>query len=299
MKQRLLDRFIESHPDFRSELEQLSDKNREKFIRNFKVESQEENFLSTLSEFRFAQFLERELVDYEYEPTIGQKKPDFVFKLTNNELVYFDVKRFNVSDFDKRNDKILYELAELLKTIKKPYYLHIEQIKKELSFDLQSTFLGVEKWILQNDLREGNSYNYKDMFRIEISKTNGIKNHVLYSYRGKNPTIHANKPVSDILSKIRTYQKVIIDYGFPFFVGIDLTIDTLKDPLDYWIQFCGASCIDIDTEIESFQLGEFYTNPELDGLTGLMIRFNNQFYWLKNPRSTKQLEFQNIKTKYK
>ena len=74
MGQTLLEKFIDTHSDFNSELERLSGKNKKKFIRNFKKESQEENFLSTLSEFRFAQFLEKESLNYEYEPTIGKKK---------------------------------------------------------------------------------------------------------------------------------------------------------------------------------------------------------------------------------
>jgi hypothetical protein len=121
---------------------------------------------------------------------------------------------------------------------------------------------------------------------------------VLYSYSGENPKIHVSKPASDILSKIRTYQEVIIDSGFPFFVGIDLTFDTLKDPEDYWVQFLGGSCMNIDTAVESFQLGEFYVNSEFDGLTGLLIRYNNQFYWLNNPRNTNQIKFRNAKTEY-
>ena len=226
----------------------------------------------------------------------GKKKPDFAFELTAKDLVYFDVKRFNISDFDKQNDRKLYDLAQRLKTIEKPYYVNLKQMENELNFDLDSAFGVIEKWILQNNLKVGNTLNYENLFNIKITKTKGIKNHVLYSYNGKNPKIHLDKPTSDILSKVRAYQKVIIDSGFPFFVGIDLTFDTLKDPLDYLIQFLGGSCMNIDTKIESFQLGEFYTISEFDGLTGLLIRYNNQFYWLNNPKNDKQIKFRTAKT---
>ncbi|MBU2996273.1 hypothetical protein KO500_07495 [Cellulophaga baltica] len=294
MEQTLLEKYIGLHPDFNSELESLSGKNKEKFIRFFKNEKQEANFLSLLSEFRFAQFLERESFIYEYEPTIGLKTPDFAFELTTKDLVYFDVKRFNISDLDKANDRKLYDLVERLKTIEKPYHVHLEQIEKELDFDLEITFEVIRKWLLQNTLNEGDSFNYENLFSMEIGIANEIKNHVLFSYSCKNPKIHISKLASDVLSKVRTYQRDIIDNGFPFFVGIDLTIDTLKDPVDYWIQFLGGSSMNTDTGIESF-----YTNSEFDGLTGLLIKYYNQFYWLNNPKNNRQIKFQNAKIKYK
>lgn len=56
--------------------------------------------------------------------------------------------------------------------------------------------------------------------------------------------------------------------------------------------------MNIDTKVESFQLGEFYDNSEFDGLTGLLIRYNNQFYWLNNPRNSNQIEFRTAKSTY-
>lgn len=125
MKQSLLEEYLEIHSDFISEMEQLTEINKEKFIRGFKNEKDKSNFLSRISELRFAEFLERESFDYEYEPIIEGKTPDFKIHLATNRSAYFDVKRFNISDFDKLNDKKLYDLAERLKTIQKPYYVHI------------------------------------------------------------------------------------------------------------------------------------------------------------------------------
>ncbi len=295
MKQSLLEEYIESHCDFNSELEQLSKTNKEKFIREFKKEKNRTNFLSRISELKFAEFLEREAIHYEYEPTIQKKTPDFKLSLKSNGFAYFDVKRFNISDLDKQNDKKLYDLAKRLKTIEKPYYVHLDQIEKELEFDLDLAFNVIKKWILQNPLKEGDEFNYKNQFNIEITKIKGIKNHVLYSYSSNNPKIHPAKIVSDVLSKIKSYQKVIIDKGLPFFVGIDLTIGTLKDPDDYWIQFLGNSSINE----ELFQFGEFHTDSRFDGLSGLLIRFSNQFYWINNPKNNNQVKFQNVRTKYK
>ena len=81
MKQSLLEKYIEFHPDFISELKQLSKTNKEKFIREFKKEEDKTNFLSRISELRFAEFLERESINYEYEPTIEGKTPDFKLNL--------------------------------------------------------------------------------------------------------------------------------------------------------------------------------------------------------------------------
>lgn len=298
MKQSLLDRYIELHPNFKMDLETLSSENRIKFERKLKKESQKDNFLSTISEFRFCQFLEKESFEYEFEPKFGSKRPDFLFKTHKDETVYFDVKRFNVSDFDKRNQRMLYELCTRLKTIKKPYYLHVDQLAIELNFDINKAFIEIEKWILNNDLNEGDYYTYQDELKIEIEKTDGIKDHVLYMYSSENPKIHVNKPMTDIISKISSYQDSIIKNGFPFFVAIDLTYDTLKDPSDYWLQFLGGSCMDITSWSESFRLGAFYNNSLLNSLVGLLIRYNNQFYWLNNPRNQVELRFEHVKNNY-
>jgi len=90
-----------------------------------------------------------------------------------------------------------------------------------------------------------------------------------------------------------------MDKGIPFFIAIHLTVDTLKSPWDYWIFFLGGTYESIDTGEVSFQLGEFYQNQELDNLIGLLIYYNEQFYWLKNPRCKTRLEFKNVKLECK
>lgn len=299
MNNDLLDRFIDSNPRFNDDLNQLSDQSKEKFLRKFKKEKQEKNFLSTISEFRFCQFIESEGFEYAYEPKIGEKTPDFLFKIKNEKTIYFDVKRFNTSDFDSTNRRKLYEFCEKLKSIQKPYYIQVEHISDKIESNIDEAFFKAEKWILDETRRKNDFYILNPDLKIEIIKTDGIKDNVLYLFSGNNPKIHISKPKSDIIAKLQTYQNEIINKGIPFFVAIDLTFDTLKDPFDYWLQFLGGSSMDISTGAESFRLGEFYKNEELNSLAGLLIRYNNEFYWVNNPRNKTNIDFKNVKFEYK
>jgi len=299
MNKYLLNSFINSNPGFDCELNKLSIHSKKKFKKKLKEEKDEINFLSTISEFRFCQFIETERFEYTYEPKIEKKTPDFLIKTENNETIYFDVKRFNTSDFESTNRRKLYQFCEKLKSIKKPYYLKIEHISDKIEFNIDEAFSKAKKWIIDKSRKKNDSYIINTDLKIEIVKTDGIKDHVLYLFSGNNPKIHTSKPKSNIIDKIRTYQNEIINKGTPFFVAIDLTFNTLKDPSDYWLQFLGGSLIDISTGTESFRLGEFYDDNELNGLAGLLIRYNNEFYWLNNPRNKTDIDFKNVYTEYK
>lgn len=291
MKKTLLEKHLERHPDFISKIEQFSEANKAKFLRGFKKEKDQTNFFSRVSELKFAEFLVRESINFEYEPTIEDKTPDFKIHLPNNRPVFFDVKRFNISDSDKLNHNKLYDLAKGLKTIQKSYTVLITQTKRELNFDLDLTINSIEKWILHNTLKKGDVFNYENKFNVVITKTDGNTDHLICFLNPENPKINQKKSADDILTKLKAYQEVIIANGYPFFVGIDLTYKTLKDPNDYWVEFLGGSCFHTESNLESFKLGKFYNQSEFDGLTGLLIRYNNQFYWLNNPRNSNHVNF--------
>ena len=120
--------------------------------------------------------------------------------------------------------------------------------------------------------------------------------HVLYAYSSPHPKVPAVKIKEDIVRKIDSYKETIIDKGFPFIIGIDLTLDTMKDPEDYWLFFHSGSCENIDTNIVSTYLGEFYIDNRLNGLTGILIQYCDTIYWLKNPRNKFSIDFENAKT---
>ena len=295
MEKSLLDKFIELHPDFSLDLEGLSKKSKEKFRRKLSREKQECNFLSTISEFRFCQFLENEGLEYEFEPKIEKKRPDFLIKTKNSETIYFDVKRFNTSELDSYNRRKLYEFCEKLKTIQRSFYVQVDQVSKNINLDIENAFVEAYGWILCDERKKDDILMINNELKIEIVKVDGIKPHVLYLFSGNNSNIHIAKPKTDVLTKLNNYKEEIIGKDIPFFVGIDLTFDTLITPCDYWLLFLGGSCMDSSTGTESFILGEFYNGRQLDYLTGLLIRYNNEFFWLKNPRNKTLIDFKNVK----
>lgn len=299
MNKDLLNRFIDSNPKFNTDLNQLSNQSKEKFLRKLKKEKQEKNFLSIISEFRFCQFIESEGFECTYEPKIGGKTPDFRIRTRNEKTIYFDVKRFNTSDIDSNNNRKLHEFCEKLKSIKKPYYIQVKQVSDKIDSNIDVAFYKAREWIIDDTRKKDDFYILSPDFKIKIKKTDGINDSVLCTIIINKPRIHIKKPISDILDKVKTYQNEIINKEIPFFVAIDLTTDTLKNPFDYWLQFLGRSSMDISAGVESFRLGEFYNNKELNGLVGLLIRYNYEFYWINNPRNKTKIDFKNAKFKYK
>lgn len=299
MDENLLYKFKELNPKFADELGELSTKSKNKFLKKLNNEKQEKNFLSIISEFKFCQLLELEGIEYSYEPKIGNKTPDFLIRPAIGQTIYFDVKRFNTSDSDSNNRRKLHELCKKLKTIKKPYYIQVDHVSDKINSSIDEVFSKAKNWITNENRKKDDSCILNAELKIKIVKVDGIKDHVLYLFRGNNPKIHIAKPKSDILDKLKVYQKDIIDNDIPFFVAIDLTFGTLRDPFDYWFQFLGGYSMEDPTGIESFMLGEFYWNNELNSLAGLLIRYNNEFYWLNNPRNKTNIDFKNVKFGYK
>ena len=137
----------------------------------------------------------------------------------------------------------------------------------------------------------------ENQIEVYIHSIDGNADHILYFFSPFEPKIHPSKIKTDILQKLLRYKESIIEKEFPFFVGIDLRFNTLRDPIDYWQFFLSGSCEDIDTRTESFLLGEFYKNNALNGLTGLLLKYNQKFYWLKNPRNKFNIKFKKVEMK--
>lgn len=289
--------YIKLNQHLRLELNQISDElNKKRFIREFKNSKDDEiNFKSTISEFRFAQFLEKETLAYEYNPKIDIKTPDFKFKSDREILYYFDVKRFNIPDFSVRDNNKIAELVQKIETINKPYEIYVDPIKKGDHVNLDLIFNKIKNWILKEKRKEGDILKY-DIYEIEIVKTNGFNSHIICNSSEKNPEINNKKITSIIIDKINSYQKSIIEKGIPFFVGLHLTFETSIRPIDYYLEFLGSYSMNSKTRItDRFQLGEFYINPKFSQIIGLLILFDKQFYWVKNPRNRTQNLFKNVK----
>ncbi len=294
MKGDLLTKYFEYHPDFELELNLIQEPNRKKFKKKLHKETQKANFLSTISEFKFAKFLELENLEYTYEPKIAQNKtPDFGLEI-NNSNTFFDVKRFNISDNDKEDGYILSDLCNELELIKKPYAIDVQQISKSLEIDVDLAKQEIEKWLLSDEITPYSSYIYDDQLQIDIIGVHDSCENIIFMFTPNTPKIHPSKIKSDIIKKLESYNEAIIESNIPFFVAIDLTFDTLIDPRDYMYFFMASPSIN-----NSYVLGEFYNDKKLNGLTGILISYNTKFYWINNPRNSFEICFKNTETEYK
>ena len=293
MDKTLFEQFIEIHPDFKEDLKLLPEKFSLRFIKKFEAEKNKTNFLSLLSEFKFVQFFVNEGFNFEYDTTYFNLKPDIRIKINQQEIIG-DIKRFNLSEQDQIKEDFFYQLARKIKKIQKPYHVRIRQIKSfdYKTKDLDSIITDFNIWVDRKDIKIGEIFNFENLFSIEIIKLNGIRDYIVWtSYNTLKNKINPNKILNIINDKITSYEDVFIDKGFPFFVCIDLTFEVLIEPEDFEERYLGDYSLNIDDSTEAFTLGEFYNDNSFSKIIGILIRYNGDFFWIKNPRHPEYINF--------
>lgn len=285
----LLEKFCDSNEKFKDEIFSLIEPFKSRFLKKLSNEKDKTNFLSTISEFRFTQFFLENNFDIAYEPKINGKTPDF---LINDFSAICEVKKFNISEFDQNNSDRLYELFKAIGKLESEINVAIHQLTRCLDFHTESVINEFSNWLnyTKRNIRE--NFIYQNQIKLEILKVETGHPKILSMISPENPKIHPLKIESDILEKLYKYEG--ISKKQPFIICVDLQFDTLRDPHDYWLKFLGGSCIDIDTNVESFLLGEFYENTNYNSLSGILIRYNLNFYWIKNPRNEYHIPFQKV-----
>lgn len=285
----LLEKFYDSNKKFKYEIESFIEPFKSIFLKKLCNEKNEMNFLSTISEFSFTQFFLSNNFDIAYEPKLNGKTPDF---LINDFSAICEVKKFNISEFDQNNGDRLNELFTAIGKLESEIYVAIQQLTTCLDFHTESVVNEFSNWLnfTKRDIRE--NFIYQNQIKLEILKVDTGYPKILSMISPENPKIHPFKIESDILEKLHKYEE--ISKKQPFIICVDLSFDTLRDPHDYWLKFLGGSCIEIDTNLESFFLGEFYENINYNSLSGILIRYNLNFYWLKNPRNEYHIPFQKV-----
>jgi hypothetical protein len=285
----LLEKFYDNNKKFKHEIESLIEPFKSLFLKKLRNEKNEMNFLSTISEFRFTQFFLSNNFDLAYEPKLNGKTPDFII---NDFSAICEVKKFNISEFDQNNSDRLYELFKKIGTLESEIYVAIEQLSPCLEFHTDTVVNEFSNWLISAKRNNRENFIYQNQIKLEILKVDTGHPKILTMISPENPKIHPFKIESDILEKLNKYEE--LSKKQPLIICVDLPFVTLRDPLDYWLKFLGGSILFIDSNIQAFFLGEFYENMKYNSLSGILIRYNLKFYWLKNPRSEFNIPFQNV-----
>jgi hypothetical protein len=242
------------------------------------------------------EFFVKEDLTFDYDTTNKNLKPDIRIKLDNQEIIG-DIKRFNLSDCDQIKEDFFYRLASSLKSIYKPYYVFINQIKP-FNYDtvnvdeIKNDF---KVWVSRENIIFGDIFIFQDLFSIEVTNLNGVRDYILYSYSTLDNKINPNKILNVVIDKITTYEETFIDKGIPFFVCVDMVFDALIEPEDFEVKYNRGLTLSIDDSTESYFLGEFKNDTKFEKMIGILLRYNGDFYWVKNPKQQKVLNFRTIK----
>lgn len=296
MEKSLFGQFEEIHPEFMGEIDLLPKNLSTRFKNKFIAESNKTNFLSLLSEFRFVEFFVKEGLTFDYDTTYKNLKPDIRIKLNEQEVIG-DIKRFNLSESDQIKEDFFYRLARNLKSINKPYYVRIKQTKPFAysTVDVDEIKHDFMIWVSKENINVGDTFYFKDMFSIEVTKLNGIRDYILYSYSTLDNKINPNKILNIIRDKITAYEEAFIDKGIPFFICVDMVFEAMIDPEEFEVKYLGGLSLNINDSTESFDLGKFYNDTKFGKIIGILLRYNGDFYWVKNPRHQKVLNFKTTK----
>jgi hypothetical protein len=263
----------------------MDSRSSEKILRKLRKENNETNFLSTVSEFRFIQFLEQKELQVEYEPRIEGLNPDLRI-LLESSAVYADVKRFNLSDLDQKNKRFFDQLFEALKQVKHSVYVFVTQLQEfdYDSYSISALATEIEAWLFSEKRNIGDQWmDHQGFLKVQIEKINTGKNRVLSCDTPPTPVTHPRKILSVVEEKVEKYREAILDQGIPFFVCLDLVFAGTFDPQDFWDFYIGEKGTNITTGSNFFEPGAFFTHPSIAKMIGLLIRYNQEFFWIQNP----------------
>lgn len=285
---KMLEEYFLSNPKFEDQLNSIEPVLSKKIWAKLSKETNKTNFTSTISEFRFAHFFNHEKLNPVYEPKIGTQTPDFQVTI-NKTNCFCDVKKFNLSESDQQNRSLLNNLLSRLKSIEPNTYVSLNQLDLGLDFNIESAVSEISDWLKNAKL--GDIYILDSQIKIEIIKSRTNSDHILSTSNPSNPIINESKIKSIIIEKLNRYESIAKTN--PFFICIDQTFTTLREPHDYLIKFLGGSCENIDTGAECFQLGDYYNDSKLNLLAGILLLYNTEYYWLPNPRCIFKIDFPN------
>lgn len=300
MIENLLLTYCNYHPDFMGELFSFPEKN--VIYEKLEKETNELQFLSTISEYSFGKFFHQLGFALKYEKKYIKKTPDWT--ITNKtESAIIDVYRLNRSARDYKmkcfEGKLVDEIQSLnfslkIKILFKKFFEPEQHAISEIIIEL-------ENWLKNTNWDVGNYLLVNEVFLFEIIDINNRFDYI--SCIGNISSIdykpqkliqykHLNND-NEITKKISKYNSIIEEYCLPYFIAVDIDflsgfeyyefIEYFRGQgvyfSDYGCEFDGIEGLD-KMGREWTELGRFYQNEKL---SGLFLRYNNEIRLLLNP----------------
>lgn len=298
----LFDKYNNIHPDFLERLHSLPFESAERISRKLQRENSRINFLSTISEYKFGEFLHSRGCSVVYDYKLEGKTPDWSFEI-NGEKAICEVKRLNADCTTLVVEELYSFIEESCSNIPSNNIVFISSdcssntvINNSASLIAQvnNYIEDIRNFMLSEHRRQltiklGHSNSFLKLVIKKLKRTTN-KNSITWNFGPDSIQFDIRRAYSsDIVAKINKYRDLVTKHRIRFYIGLHVHFDTAITPEEIFHVYIGAGCKNIDTGCLSTMLGKFYTDDSYGIVDGLIIMFNGNFYLINNPRKSHQI----------
>lgn len=303
MNEYLLNLYCSYHPDFLEKLEIFSETNKKRILKNLKSTKQKNNFLSTVAEIKFGELFNKLNLEIEYEKKFYTKQtPDWSLNFENSSAIC-EVYRLGKSEKDEMFSDFENQIRESLEKLQYNYFIKIYLFNEDFDitkFEARTIIRELKSWLKNSPKIVGDKIIIYDHFVFEIIKVNTNINNLCIIGPAKSIDYkpHKLKQIeslreNEISKKLKKYNEIISKEELAYFICVYIDFISGFNIDDFKEYFLGIGVQNIDFEtpvgkLDEFkhlgstwtELGEFYNNLQL---SGIIIFYNNSFYFLINP----------------
>ncbi|MDN3621375.1 hypothetical protein QWY81_18045 [Polaribacter undariae] len=310
----LLNEYCKYHPDFLKRFELFPE--REKIFQELKKTNKKSQFLSTVSELEFGIFFNKIGFEVTYEKKYkNNKTPDWTIS-SDNEVSICEIYKLGRSNIDQKRTDFQNSLIESLQKIPLNFLIRITFVKEYFEiekYNIDSIVLEIKNWLNSLSSNKNESILIQKNFLIEIQENKkkrdyvkclGIISSIDYKPEKLIQSKYLKRP-NEISKKILKYKSIIEENKSSYFIGVNIDFVSGFEPSDFveyfrgnivnFIDYGKTSPYDFPPEIKELgefwtELGVFYKNHHL---SGIILRYSNEFYILLNPIKTQNIYNQN------
>lgn len=290
----LWEKYFDYHPEILLRIEAIDKKTKEKFIRKLKLETDKDNFLSTITEFQFYEFLIKEgfVVEFEKEYTFDNKAlkftPDFTVSKQGQSIIA-EVLKLNTTEKDKkRNDFESFLLDGIQKNTAK-CCVQVELIEEYFDvelYDKDSILAEVSSW-LKSSYELNEELVVRDNFKFKIISIDEKYEHTLVFGNVNSidiDTRRLNSINSRFVSKIEKYDRLIAEMDMPYLICLKIDFHAaINEKEMFWTMYGDLIFHEYIPKYVSELNGLYYRNETAKrNLSGVVLMISNQIYYFNN-----------------
>ena len=273
-----------------------------RILKTLKKEKDYNNFRATIAEVEIGLLLDSLGFHLDYDKKWNKQTPDWTLS-SGNQVAICEVYRLGKSKTDQDlfnfQNRVMSELAKL----PYKYIIKIDNIN-QYSCDINILKNQIHIWLSQGAKQIGESTILDSGVKIttladhNLGSLQCIFQPSLINIKPDKIIQDPNKKPNSLTKKITKYSSLIYQHQMPYIIAVSLDFvsgihfDTFKRHfLGTGVLFNNSLNLPIDM-IPDYKgeqwtdLGRFYTDSDLDILSGFIVKDDGQYHFLANPKKT-------------